>query len=430
MLRVSFLIWLLVTSSYLASGQEKTWSLQDCIAVAMQNSLEVKASQLAVERAQKTHTNLLLDLFPSISLSANHSYNFGSTIDPATNNRVSSDIQWDNFYLNASTNLLDFQNIALQKRNKIAIDLANADKAVVEYEYKLQILEKYFDALFSQELVKIQKEQLQNSTFNLDRIVKEVEIGSKAQSDLYDIKFSFSQDQKRLLEAEQLFEMQKKQLFQLMNRNDEVANVTLQMQMAPVETPLEIINPKIESAQLSYEISKKELAIERAINLPVLRAFYSWSSFYSAPLNIPNANIIAFHQQFNDNKNQQVGLQLDVPVFNGFRRNRQIGAAKIEAERVRVISENEKIKVQRELEIENLKKDQFQKLVPSIENTLLYAKESFRTSQSKFTSGIIEAVVFIAVKNQLLTSQYDALKNSLQVQLTSYRINLISSNQL
>lgn len=108
---------------------------------------------------------------------------------------MSSDIQYDNFNVNANMNLLDFGNLANSQKNKIDIDLAKADKKVVEYEYKLQLLSNYFDALFSQELVKIQKEQLQNTTFNLNRIKKEVEIGNKPQSDLYDIQLSFSQDE-------------------------------------------------------------------------------------------------------------------------------------------------------------------------------------------------------------------------------------------
>ncbi len=416
--------------SVFAIGQEKTWSLQECVRVAMQNSLEVKAGQLAVEQAKKNYTHPLLELVPNVSFTANHSYNFGSTIDPATNNRVSSDIQWDNFYLNANSNLLDFSSLALAKRNKLAIDLAKADKAVIENEYKMQVLQKYFDALFSQELVKIQKEQLQNSTFNLQRIEKEVQIGNKAQSDLYDIQFSFSQDQKRLLEAEQLFETLKKELFQLMNRNDEVAKIQLQMEIAPVEVVPVSENPKIEVANLTFEMAKKELAMERGFNLPSLRGFYGWSTFYSTPINQPNINVPNFSQQFTDNKNQQVGLQLEIPVFTGFRKNRQIAAAKINTERLKVLSENEKIKLARTIEIENLKKQQFEQLVPSIENTLKYAQESFRTSQSKFSSGLIEAVVFIAVKNQLLSSQYDALKNNLQIQLTTFKINLIAANQL
>ena len=47
--------------------------------------------------------------------------------------------------------------------------------------------------------------QFKNAVFNLDRISKEVEIGRKPKSDLYDVQLSFAQEEKRILETEQLY---------------------------------------------------------------------------------------------------------------------------------------------------------------------------------------------------------------------------------
>lgn len=423
---------LLFTSSIFVNGQEISWSLQKCVSVALENNIEVKIKQLQVAKAQKNYTHPLLELFPSIGFTGNHTYNFGSTIDPNTNNRVSSDIQYDNLNLNANVNILDFGNLANAKKNKIEIELAKADKKVIEYEYKLQLLEKYFDALFSQELVKIQKEQLINSTFNRDRISKEVEIGNKPQSDLYDIQLSFSQDQKRLMEAEQLFLMQKLQLFQLMNfKSENLQEIVLEVYLASAETEKESVfqNPKIEFADLAYKNAKKDIAILRAANLPSLVGFYGFSTFYSTPINQSNSGIPSFQTQLQDNKNHQTGLQLNIPVFNGFRRNHQIVASKIESEKVKLISEQEKIKIEQQLELETARKNQYFQLTENLQNTLKYAKESFKTTQSKFTSGKVDAVNYTSVKNQLLSSEYDFLKNNLLMQYASLKINLIKKNE-
>lgn len=425
---------LLITSSIFVNGQENSWSLQKCFAIALENNIDIKIKQLEINKAKKLYTHPLLELFPTVNLSGNHNYNFGSTIDPSTNNRVSSDIQYDNLNLGADISLLNFGNLAIAQRNKINIELAKADKEVIEYEYKLQLLEKYFDALFSQELVKIQKEQIQNTTFNLDRIKKEVEIGNKPESDLYDIQLSFSQDEKRLLEAQQLFETQKLQLFQLMNFPVEnLEAITFEVYLAKeMETESESLfkNPKIEYADLAYKSSKKEISILRSENLPSISGFYSLSTFYSSPINQPNTTVPSFKSQFDDNKNHEVGLRLNVPVFTGFRKNRQITAFKIEAEKVKLISEQEKIKVKQQVELETARKKQYLQLASNLQNTLKYAKESFRTTQAKFTSGKVDAVIYTSVKNQLLSSEYDYLKNNLLVQYASLKINLIQKNEL
>lgn len=425
---------LIITSSIFVNGQENSWSLQKCFSVALENNIDIKIKQLEVLKAQKNYTHPLLELFPAINLVGNHTYNFGSTIDPNTNNRVSSDIQYDNLNLNANVNLLDFGNLVNAERNKINIELAKADKEVIEYEYKLQLLEKYFDALFSQELVKIQKEQLQNTTFNLNRIQKEVEIGNKPQSDLYDIQLSFSQDEKRLMEAEQLFQTQKLQLFQLMNFKDENLDTIILDFYFEEKTEdvseMQFQNPKIEYATLAYKSAKKEISILRSENLPSISGFYGFSTFYSTPINQPNSNIPSFQSQFNDNKNHQVGLQMNIPVFTGFRKNRQITASKIESEKVKLISEQEKIKIEQQVELETARKKQYIQLTSNLQNTLKYAKESFKTTQAKFTSGKIDAVTYTSVKNQLLSSEYDFLKNNLQMQYVSLKINLIKKNEL
>lgn len=424
------LLLLFALTSFFANAQQ-TWSLQQCLDAGLKNSIPVKIKQLEITRSQKLYTNPLLELVPTVSLNGNHNYNFGSTIDPSTNARVSSDIQSDNLYLNANVNLLDFTMLATARKNKIDIAIARADAAVISYEYKLQLLSFYFDALFSQELVKIQVEQLENTTYNLERITKEVQIGSKPQSDLYDIRLAFSQDEKRLMEARQLFDVQKLQLFQLMNvATDKLSEVQLDYILAAPEEDSTVIgsNPKIELAALQYESAQKAIAIQRSVNLPTVSAFYNMSTFYSAPLQGSGAGVTNFGTQLEDNKNHQAGLQVSIPVFTGFRRNRQITASKIEAEKSKWASEQEKNLVKQEIEQEEKLQSQYEQLSVNISNTVQYARESFQTTQSKFLSGKIEAVLYTTVKNQLLASEYDRLKNDLQLQRSRIKLSILRTN--
>lgn len=213
----NIIIILLIGFSHLAIGQVNTWSVQECMDKALENNIEIKIRQLEVKKVQKSHNSLLNQLLPSVNLFGDQSYNFGSTIDPSTNGRVSSNIQFDNFYINAKMNLIDFGMFFTVQKEKIDIEIAKAEKEIIENEYKLQVLESFYQALFTQELLTIQKLQLDNALFNLDRIRKEVDLGSKPKSDLYDMQLSFSQEEKRIVETEQLSKIQKMQLFQLMN---------------------------------------------------------------------------------------------------------------------------------------------------------------------------------------------------------------------
>lgn len=429
----AFLIVLLYTFCPSVFGQDNSWPLQKCIAEAMKNSIEIKLQQLSVKKAQKEHNSLVNQMLPSVSFTGNQSYNFGSTIDPSTNGRVSSNIQNDNFFLNAQMNLIDFKAFATAQKTKIDIEKSKAQLAVIENEYQLQILESYYQALFTQELLKIQKEQFKNSQFNLNRVQKEVSIGSKPKSDLYDMQLSFAQEEMKIMETEQLSVLQKTQLFQLMNvENISVAEVVLDNFIGTnnlAETTA-ISNPKIKFAELNYQSSQKETKLERANNLPSLTTYYGFSTFYYKPLNQPDVIVDNFNKQISDNKNHQVGIQLNVPVFNGFRNNKRVSATKIESEKSKFVIEQEKLKVKNQIDIENQNKNNYAQLYAKLQQMKTFAEASFRTSQAKFTSGTIDAVVFSAVKNQWLSTEYDLLKNELQQQYIALKISLIQGNVL
>ena len=425
---VFFLIFALV------SAQENSWTLTKCMDTALHNNVEIKIRQLEIKRTQQSQNSVLNRMLPVVNLYGQQSYNFGSTIDPASNGRVSSNIQNDDFYLNAKTNLIDFGAFANAKKDKINIELAKADKEVIENEYKLQLLESYYQALYAQELLKIQKEQLKQAYFNLDRVTKEVAIGSKPQSDLYDMQLSFSEEDNRNLETEQLYATKKTQLFQLMNVTnvvtDEVVLETYMNERTAVNFESESNNPKIKRAELQYKNSLESIGLESANNLPVLSAFYGFSTFYYKTLSQTNTSTDSFFNQLQLNKSQQVGMQLNVPVFNGFRNNKKIDASKIESEKTKLAIEQQKQELHKQVDLEQQNKKNYLQLQYKLIEKQKYAKASLATTQAKFISGKVEAILYSAVKNQMLTAEYEVLKNNLQLQYIDLRINLLKRNEL
>ncbi|MFE3872103.1 TolC family protein [Flavobacterium sp. ZS1P70] len=417
----------------LASAQDTSWSLTRCMETALKNNIEIKIGQLEIKRTQKSQNSVLNRMLPTINLYAEQGYNFGSTIDPSTNGRVSSNIQNNNFYLNARTNLIDFSAFANAQKDKINIEQAQAEKEVLENEYKLQLLESYYQALYTQELSKIQKEQLRQASFNLDRVAKEVTIGSKPQSDLYDMQLSFSEEENRNLETEQLCAIKKTELFQLMNVTDVATNdVVLEpyLKERTKDSDNELYNPKIKLAELNYQNSLKLIRLERTSNYPILSAYYGYSTFYYKNIKQENANTDSFFNQLEDNKSQQVGMQLSVPIFNGFRNNKKISASKIVGDKAKLVIEQEKQLLDKQVVLEEQNKRNYSQLQHKLMEKQKFAKSSLATTQAKFTSGKVEAIVYSSVKNQSLSAEYDVLKNNLQLEYIDLKINLLKYNYL
>jgi outer membrane protein len=431
--KTSIYIIILYFITFFSNAQDNFWTLERCIEMGLQNSLEIKIRQIEVKRTQKSHNTIVNNILPTVSFDANQSYNFGSTIDPSTNGRVSSNIQYDNFFLSARMNLLDFNAIATSQLTKLNIEQAKVEKEVLENEYQLQISESYFTALYSQELLKIQEEQFTNALQNLERIQKEDSLGSKPKSDLYDMQLSVALEEKNILETKQLLQIQKKQLFQLLNIeniNENNIELLFYLNVHEKETIDEASNPNLKLAELKYEQNLKRIKQLRGNNLPTLNAFYNYSTFYYKPLNQPDIVVDGFKEQFSDNKNQQVGLALNIPIFNGFRNSKNVKALKLESQKSKLLIEQEKIKINQQIAIEEEKQNQLRQLEEQLVAINLLSQKTYKTSQSKYEAGKMDAVVLSTVKNQLLQSEYNLLKNKLQLQYAIVKINLIQQNHL
>jgi len=431
-----YIFFLLVTQ---LSFSQEILTLQQCVETGKKNNLDFQIRQLEILSAETTHRSPVMEYLPKVDFAGTHSYSIGSTIDPATNTRVSSNIQSDNFAINASMNLLDFNVFTAARRNKIAVLKSRADKEATAAEYSLSILENYFSALYTQELLKIRLDQFENAKFNMKRIEKEVEIGSKPKSDLYDMQVSYALEENGITETRQTLYNQKLILIQLMNVQGMMPDgIVLENpgesgSMAPIESTAyenALKNyAKIQSVLFAEEIAKKQVTIEKNGFLPILSAYYSYSSFYYLPLNQPgDQRVNPFWTQLNDNKNHYIGFQLNVPVFNGFRTNRNVQLAKIEHQKKTVETEQEKIKLRQTIEQETAKQQQNTEMALKLEDTRNYTEKSFTTTQSKFTGGLVDAIVFTAAKNQLLTAEYNLLKAKYTAQYLTLKLNFLQFN--
>ncbi|WP_160316432.1 TolC family protein [Flavobacterium akiainvivens] len=419
---------------------QQVLTLQQCLESGLKNAPEFQLRQLDILSAEITHRSPALEYLPQVSLNGTHTYNIGSVIDPATNNRVSSSIQSDNFSLNASMPLLDFNIFTAARRNKIAALKAKADKQATEAEYALTLLDNYINVLYSQELLKIQLGQFENAKFNLNRITKEVELGSRPKSDLYDMQMSYSQEESTILQTQQLLYNQKLTLLQLMNdtayKPEEVVlagiSAVAGLEEASVNQMLEKalgVAPAVQAATLNVEVAKKNVTLERNNYLPLLSAFYSYSSFYYLPLNQPgNGGVAPFFTQLNDNKNHYIGLQLSVPIFNGLKTRQKVQLAKTEQQKSVVMLEQQKIKLRQALEQEDAKKKQNTQLAQKFEEARTFAEKSFTTTQSKFSSGLVDAIVFTTSKNQLLTAEYNLLKANVSAAYAGIKLHFLQFN--
>ena len=107
-----------------AFGQEKkqqppnTYSLEDCIRIALETNPQVKISELDVKTNENAYQQSRWQRWPSLSFSAGQGFSSGRNIDPYTNVYVQRNVNSNNFQLGSSVVLFNgFQLQNAVKRN-------------------------------------------------------------------------------------------------------------------------------------------------------------------------------------------------------------------------------------------------------------------------------------------------------------------------
>ncbi|RLD51227.1 MAG: hypothetical protein DRJ05_18660, partial [Bacteroidetes bacterium] len=201
------------------------------------------------------------------------------------------------------------------------------------------------------------------------------------------------------------------------------------------------LRPEIKSAAVKVESSERDLSIARGLLYPRLSLSGSWGSGYSGAnqigkdpftTSVPFAYTASnetvfidqqgyqsysakpFSDQLNDNMNESVGLNLNIPIFNGWRSRSSVAQAKIGIANanldLQLIKNNMYKTIQQAYNDASSALNKHKASVKKVEAT----SESFKYSEQKFNVGLINSVDYNNAKkesnnalSELVQSKYD-----------------------
>jgi len=425
------LVMLLIWQPFEAASQSESFSLEECKTHALANNYTFKIQALKVKQAEKNKTAQATRFLPQLDGYFNHQYTFGSAIDPNTNSRVAANFQYDNVGINARIDLFNFAELWDSKLQSKDIDIENAKSLVVEQEYMLTLVEKFYLALGTQEWLKVLRQQIKNTELQLERINNEVQTGLKPESDIYDIQVIYTQEKKTLIALEQDEINKKNDLFQWMNYSSsdtEKINLIHHSIKEQIEPTINIGR----NVQIEFEKRRKEkLEFEHtqllSRFLPRLSLDYAYSTFFSQKIeNISNTSL-NFGNQLQNNKSQYLGLGVRIPIYSRgdnarlrTKKKIEINEQNLQVEKVMLDQKNIHDNYYRKLQ-------QYHKMEDILNDALDYAEKSLETTQTKYTFGKVDISAYKMAKNQVLISSYDIINNNLSIYM-SEQLLLVLNN--
>lgn len=399
---------------------QQTWTLDESLDYAAKNHPLIKQATVNIQKTDRQISAAKGMLLPSVEAGVNHNYSFGSTIDQTTNQRGSLNTQYDQVYAQANWELLNW-------RNYLAISLSKINKESSVYrlkqaqnEVKLNVISLFFNYQNNKSWLNVLETQISGIEDQIKRTEKEVEIGNRPKSDVYDIKANLGTLQEQWVSAKNSRDLAKISLLNALAITDDsldfkISNENLsEFNFNDPDFTNDLLekNPAYRTVVTEIKAAEKNIGIAKAAYLPTLNGLYNWSSFYSKTL---GETADRFSDQFRRNKSQQVAFGLNIPVFNKFQIKNNVEIAKLN-----VINYN----YEKEIVINNLTqtiksiKAQYQNseekytlLQSNFENQRL----SFQKSEEKYKEGLMDAYTFFVVRNNWLQANYNLISSKNEV---------------
>ena len=180
-----------------------TYSLEDCIRIALETNPQVKLSELQVQTNENIYTQSKWQRWPSISFSAGQGFSSGRNIDPFTNQFVQQNINSNNYQLGGSITLFNgFQIKNNIKLNDTNLKASSRDLDAARNDIMLNVALSYLQVVTNEELIEVARRQVEASELQVARTAKLVEAGTLAEANLLDLKAQLANDELTLVNAE------------------------------------------------------------------------------------------------------------------------------------------------------------------------------------------------------------------------------------
>lgn len=408
------------------ASAQKLWTLEECIAYAYENNIEIQQSILSVNSANHDLLQSKLDLVPSLNATTSHTFGWGRSFDQSANTYANNNTQQSYFSLNSQVTLFNGMQMINNVRQKQFDYLSQkyaSDK--IRNDMSLNVAASYLLILFNIELVNNAQRQVNISEEQIDRTKTQVEAGAISRGSLYDIEAQGAADEANLVSAKnkvmlayldlmQLLDMEYDNSFDIDKPAFEIIGTPSLLPAEMIYNKSVVIMPEIKSAEYKVESALRGLSIVKGMRSPRLYASGAYGTNFSDQLmksyipGQPGYNeMISFNEQLTENRNGTLSLGLSIPIFNGYQVSTNIKKSELYYESANLNLESEKLRLRKNIEAAYADAIASYQTYLSRKKSVEAFAESFKFTEEKFNIGMINSTDYNVVKIQLANAEAD-----------------------
>lgn len=406
---------------------QKKWTLEECIQHALNNNVSIQQIELDNQLAAIDKKDAYGNFLPTFNASASHSWNIGLNTNITTGLLENQTTQFTSVGANAGVDIYKgLQNQNRFRKAKLALISAQYQHLKMEEDVALNIVNAYLQILFNKENYKVQTQQFKADSLQLVRSQALVDAGMIPSGDLFDMKATLATDKQRIIQAEYNLLISKMSLAQLLQMKDfkdfDIDEVAYEFQPNAIffETPESIFlkakqeRTELKIAENNVKIAEKDIEIAKGARLPQLVGFYSFSSRVSYA-NLPNGlgGVMApppFFEQLDTYKGHNFGLQLNIPIFNGYSAKNNIERTKLNLEKNKLALAQSELDLERNIYTAYADAKGALETYVATREMLKAREEAFRYTKERYENGMATAFDYNQAQTLLVNTQSDLLR--------------------
>ena len=418
-----FLFGLISSSLYAQSTDIRIITIDDAIAIALENNYALKQAKNELDLADDLIFSEKADFLPSVSASMNGSRTtgqqfifdrFSEGFDPFVD--ISS--QSISGGMNASINIFTgFNNILTLKSSQ-----SNKESREQQYERAKELVifntaTRYLQVLLDKELLAIAKQNLETSTTQLEQVQAQVELGARPMVDLFNQEAQVANDELVVTQRENtqslnsLLLIRQLEIDPLGTYDFIVPDLTLNdlpwmdLNLKTLVDEALSIRSDILSAEASILSLRYQTQVTKNSLLPTLRASASLSSRYSDQYSIAGSEVSFSDQFFDQQVNRSLGLSFSVPLFNNWNRMYSIQSSQVQLKNAELILDNSKMQVIQDVNQAYNDYSSYVKQLDASEKSLVASERAFQTQQERYNLGASTLIELTQAQSAFVSAQ-------------------------
>ena len=404
-------------------AQDKKWTLQECVAHALENNISVKQSQNTLLSNEQDVIASKGAFLPSVFGSVSHNLSLGNReLFPGqfvdrTDNITNVGIGVNQTIFNG------FRLTNLYKQSQLILETNQLELQRIQDDVSLNVVNSYLNVLFNKERLETAKAQYGFSKSQLDQVNELVDAGAQPKVNLYDAEATLSRDAQQVTLAENNYNLALLTLSQFL----QVSYNGFDIEIIDIDTPstallYDNVNPVLNFAMENrVEIKVAEKNVENAM----LGTEISKSGFY--PTLTANSGIgsnvfftnltdteEAFFNQLNQQKGYRFGLNLNIPIFSRFQNKTAVAKSKIQEENSKLNLEQAKLNLEANIQRAFTDAQAAFKAFDAAKKSLKSQTLAFNNSKERYDIGAMTAfdleqsrVQLINAESSLINAKYD-----------------------